>query len=1052
MSLLFVNEDENDDDLQNQLSNIDGDRGGSLFVEQDEEHESHSSNIETIAPESNEIPDDAVEQDDASEEVSDHVVSCSLPLKYQQTIFENMLTKDGLLILGRGLGWQPLTSNLLHALSTPTLKTSKKRPLIFLLNARDEENAKISEELNELNWIDIEDNGSHCPFIILNNESTTADKRSKLYSQGGIISITGRILVVDFLSGVIQPNDVTGLFILHAETVDEKSKTSFIVNLYRDGGNDWGFVKAVTDEPESFYGFSPLQLKLRALALSNVFLWPRYRVDVMKTLSFGEQNLLTRERREQDKRKNAIEIKIKLTPMMFKIQNAIVSCFKECLSELKRHNAQAATEYWDVENMHDIQFIRRIEGTLRPDWHRVSWTSKKLLEDLKTLNSLMEGLISLDSLTFYELVQAIYMQSFKPNSRGVSMLPWLNVDDASTVISYAKERALGKVVKRNDVIENEEMYTLEEHPKWDQLGILLDDIIYEKQYKDNDVEGPILIMCSQLSTIHQLKSVLANMKKEENTMTGKKRFSARKYMVKELNNYTKWKDITSLTKKISSKMEEDSKPQSATGQLSNSTEQDDENLNISKTFTRGKGHPLSKRRRTRGAAAVANVNRLYYASEANSEAVELDPAILLNLKREVVSDGIAEEDDGIEIVDSENENDIEIIEEQEAGNGGFFHATPENFQFTNINLSDQIVFEVYDEKTNDSLLLELSPSYIIMYEPNVSFVRKVEIYQAIHKNTPARPYLMYYDGSIEEQKYYISLKREKEAFNKIIRERANLSKHFAQSLENNKFHITKKDVINTRIAGGSNFRSGEDEFKVVVDVREFNATLPNLLYRAGFKLVPCMLTVGDYILTPKICIERKSISDLVSSFNSGRLVDQCEQMFRNYELPTLLIEFSEDNSFSLEPFGYSKKTNPNAKNDNKNETGEPVKLKQEAIQEKIVTLLIKFPKLKIIWSSSPYETAQIFLTLKREQEEPDVAAAITKGVMYGDTDNPPMYNDDAIDLIKNIPGINNNNYFQIITRIRSIEDLVSVSADKLKELLGDENGRKAFDFIHRSSN
>lgn len=29
--------------------------------------------------------------------------------------------------------------------------------------------------------------------------------------------------------------------------------------------------------------------------------------------------------------------------------------------------------------------------------------------------------------------------------------------------------------------------------------------------------------------------------------------------------------------------------------------------------------------------------------------------------------------------------------------------------------------------------------------------------------------------------------------------------------------------------------------------------------------------VGDYILTPDICVERKSISDLIGSLNSGRL-------------------------------------------------------------------------------------------------------------------------------------------------------------------------------------
>ena len=43
------------------------------------------------------------------------------------------------------------------------------------------------------------------------------------------------------------------------------------------------------------------------------------------------------------------------------------------------------------------------------------------------------------------------------------------------------------------------------------------------------------------------------------------------------------------------------------------------------------------------------------------------------------------------------------------------------------------------------------------------------------------------------------------------------------------------------------------------------------LHASGLLVLPVTLTVGDYILTPDICVERKSIPDMVSSFNSGRL-------------------------------------------------------------------------------------------------------------------------------------------------------------------------------------
>lgn len=59
--------------------------------------------------------------------------------------------------------------------------------------------------------------------------------------------------------------------------------------------------------------------------------------------------------------------------------------------------------------------------------------------------------------------------------------------------------------------------------------------------------------------------------------------------------------------------------------------------------------------------------------------------------------------------------------------------------------------------------------------------------------------------------------------------------------------------------------------QVIVDMREFRSSLPSLLHAAQLLILPVTLTVGDYILTPDICVERKSIPDLISSFNSGRL-------------------------------------------------------------------------------------------------------------------------------------------------------------------------------------
>lgn len=46
----------------------------------------------------------------------------------------------------------------------------------------------------------------------------------------------------------------------------------------------------------------------------------------------------------------------------------------------------------------------------------------------------------------------------------------------------------------------------------------------------------------------------------------------------------------------------------------------------------------------------------------------------------------------------------------------------------------------------------------------------------------------------------------------------------------------------------------------------------------GFELVPLVISVGDYVLTPEICVERKSLSDLFQSMSSGRLYNQVRVM------------------------------------------------------------------------------------------------------------------------------------------------------------------------------
>jgi len=72
-------------------------------------------------------------------------------------------------------------------------------------------------------------------------------------------------------------------------------------------------------------------------------------------------------------------------------------------------------------------------------------------------------------------------------------------------------------------------------------------------------------------------------------------------------------------------------------------------------------------------------------------------------------------------------------------------------------------------------------------------------------------------------------------------------------------------------------------------MREFNSELPTVLYRRGVDLQAATLEVGDYILSPDICCERKSLDDLAQSLANGRLFKQVEQVKNHFLLITFLF-------------------------------------------------------------------------------------------------------------------------------------------------------------------
>ncbi len=78
--------------------------------------------------------------------------------------------------------------------------------------------------------------------------------------------------------------------------------------------------------------------------------------------------------------------------------------------------------------------------------------------------------------------------------------------------------------------------------------------------------------------------------------------------------------------------------------------------------------------------------------------------------------------------------------------------------------------------------------------------------------------------------------------------------------------------------------------RVVADERERASGVPDELSKLGVRVYFNQLPVADYVLSPEIAVERKTVRDLVSSVYDARIFSQAARLAANYAKPYLLVE------------------------------------------------------------------------------------------------------------------------------------------------------------------
>jgi len=131
--------------------------------------------------------------------------------------------------------------------------------------------------------------------------------------------------------------------------------------------------------------------------------------------------------------------------------------------------------------------------------------------------------------------------------------------------------------------------------------------------------------------------------------------------------------------------------------------------------------------------------------------------------------------------------------------------------------------------------------------------------------------------------------------------------------------------------------------RIYVDYREKNSSVYEFLRKSGVKVFFENLETCDYLVSDRVCVERKTVRDFVKSLFDGRLFDQASRMVTKFEKPVIIVE------------------------------GEISKIKEitekiSAIYGALVKLAVEM-NVTVLWASSSEDTATVlYLLAKHEQE------------------------------------------------------------------------------------
>ncbi|MBO3802306.1 MAG: DEAD/DEAH box helicase, partial [Candidatus Brockarchaeota archaeon] len=274
-----------------------------------------------------------------------------------------------------------------------------------------------------------------------------------------------------------------------------------------------------------------------------------------------------------------------------------------------------------------------------------------------------------------------------------------------------------------------------------------------------------------------------------------------------------------------------------------------------------------------------------------------------------------------------------------------------------------------------------------------SAIRYVQRVGRTGRSAPGKVFVMYFEGTRDEAYLWIARKREKAMRSLVSR--------LSGSNTNLGLAGPGQKVLSSFMAGQQNGGEGEGVV-VIADTRESGSSVLAELARLGARVELRPLDVGDYVISDRVCVERKSAKDFASSIVDGRLFQQASAL-KAYDKPVLIVEGEDPYCSGVLP---------------------------QSVRGAVAAMVVDFG-LPVLSSKSAADTACIIFALARKEQLERKSFPRIRGEK-----KPGSISEQQLYLLSGLPGVERTTAKKLLERFEKPERVFAASEEELQEVEG----------------